>query len=453
MAYDGYFKDTKTVSPTRPRGPIKYDPTRNPNQTPIKRTTRPGPSYKPSLPDIEPRYGTAVPTTPHPVVPGIRRSTQFLRWFGPAPFDTWGYASSFRYVLEPITGKGEGGFSKPPPGWKVCGQMKGEAIGLSNGPYYDILGPPSPCELLPLGGQGRIPASTPVNSVLFYETTFVTEGGEEYGTTWGMAYKELKWNKPSFQPPDWTPQKTSSRPIVRANPVNRPWKGLPQPIGGVSPLPDVPWSRATRKASAPSMTMGPVRSYGPDPTAPGIGEDPNQGKPVAPENPHKPPPRRTKERKGKVPKWFAALSKVAWEATEAVDVVDNLFECLPKKVQKKAPKTGVTLPDAWKPGIKYTSVIDRAKHVYNNVNELDLDCAMRKLTCNHIMDMLWGRFFGSVDAAAQKAGLKGFGRAAGSMDGLNITREQQKKFDDWISANPALDSLRKSLDCENLGRS
>ena len=78
---------------------------------------------------------------------------------------------------------------------------------------------------------------------------------------------------------------------------------------------------------------------------------------------------------------------------------------------------------------------------------------MRKLACNHVMDMLWGRFFGGVDNAAQKYGLKGYGRAAGSMGGPYLSKKEKEAFDKWISDNPALDALRKSLDCENLGRS
>lgn len=378
----------------------------------------------------------------------MNRSRQYLRWFGPAVFDYWGYIDSFSYMFEPK--RIQEPQVKLPPGWESCGQLKGEMIGL--GPVFIRPGDSlNICAFVPLGGQHKptpYPYERANEAAVYFETTFTDPFVG--GTYWGAHWRP--YNVDVGDGPQIVPGGVKTGPVA----TEVPWTGLPAPRPGSRPR-TVPFDLQPDQPVAPSPVMGPTRSYGgqfdrPNPDK-GVGPLPNGDRPVAPENPHVPPGPRTKERKGKVPKWFAALSRTAWEATEAVDVVDNLFECLPKKVQKKAPKTGVTMPDAWKPGIKYTSVIDRAKHVYNNVDQLDLDCAMRKLACNHIMDMLWGRFFGGVDNAAQKAGLKGFGRAAGSSGGLNVTKEQRAAFDEWISSNPALDSIRKSLDCENLGRS
>ena len=368
----------------------------------------------------------------------------------PGGFDAWGYIDSFSYIYSPIK-QGDDGTYQVPAGWKSCGTLYGEAIPQSYGPWTPPDEPePFICNVIPIGGQHKpIPYVGQIDSYAFFETTQEI-GGNPLGTYWGFAYRVRGVG--DFWP---DPQPQSGNPVVAPTDDSQTWTGIPRPRPGSRPRP-VPWPLQPDRPTAPHPSMGPTRSYGwvagppQESGSPGV---PGPAKPWAPQNPHKPPPPRTKERKFRVPRWFAGLSKVAWEATEAVDVVENLFECLPKKVQKNVPKTGVTMPDAWRPGIKYASAIDKAKHVYNNVNELDGDCAMRKLACNHVMDMLWGRFFGGVDNAAQRYGIKGYGRASGSMSGLYLTKKEKEAFDKWISDNPALDALRKSLDCENLGRS
>lgn len=449
MAYDGYFKDTKTVVPRRPitrTSPIIKPPTPT-RRPPVPRSPPHGGFEIPMMPRRK-EIGTAVPTTPSPAYQGMPRGRQYLRWFMPSGFDQWGYINSFSYIWEP-TKVSPGGW-RIPSGWEFCGEMKGDAI--PQGPKFIAPNdPPFLCALLPIGGQHK-PSPFPEpgypdDMYYFFETTFSDPfvGGTLYGITW-RPY-------PIERGP--LPERTGSRIVSQPVSQEPAWTGIPRPRLGSKPRP-IRWRDQPHRATAPSVQMGPSRGSGQiggpgtDPWQPGT---PPTAQPWAPKNPHKPPPRRTKERKFKVPRWFAALSKVAWEATEAVDVVENLFECLPKKVQKSVKKTGVTMPDAWRPGIKYATAIDKAKHVYSNVDQIDGDCAMRKLACNHVMDMLWGRFFGGVDNAAQRYGLKGYGRAAGSMSGLYLTKKEKEAFDKWISDNPALDALRKSLDCENLGRS
>lgn len=456
MAFDGPFKNTKPVPPVRPNRPTQRQVWERQRQNVLNRRRTPprpprgSPDFSiPTMPPREPRYGTAVPTTPAPAYQGLNRGRQFLRWFMPTGFDQWGYINSFSYVFDRIGPQKEGPVTLP-SGWASCGKLEGEQIPRGPAGYTDT---PFICGLIPLGGQHKPDAwqgARAWEEIIFFETKFSDPfvGGTFNGFAYRMAGGEQR-DKP-------LPTTGGGVPIAAPDPFpEQTWIGVPRPRPGSRPVP-IPWDRQVDQPVAPDRHMGPTRGYGGEFNQPH--RDPITGRPPrsdAPpkENPHKPPPRRTKERKGKVKKWFANLAKVAWEATEAVDIVDNLFECLPKKVQKTAPKTGVTMPDAWQPGISYTSVIDRAKHVYRHHDKLDLDCAMRKLTCNHIEDMLWGRFFGGVDNAAQRAGLKGFGNAASSGSGLNVTKEQKEAFDKWISENPALDRIRKSLDCENLGRS
>lgn len=450
MAFDGFYKDTKTVRPRPSRDhrgrpykpPVKQPNPLNPAGKPRPRPAPLRPSVRPSVPTARPVYGTAVPATGK-LVSGLPRARQFLRWYRPPIFDTWGYASSFGYLLQPVLNL-PGGWTAP-AGWKMCGQLKGDAIPQGTGYWPPSWGPKdiTVCRLVPIGGQWRPTPSTSTDnrSYIFHETTGYI-GSNPIGTTHGLIWRPNNVATPG--PPVFTPGKSRYLPDLQG----KPWLGLPQPRPGVPPRP-LPYPLQPTQPVASHPAMGPSRtydSYWPNPQPPAF--DPGRGGGDN-ENPHHPPGPRVKERKGKVAKWFGQLAAGAWEVTEAVDVVDNLFECLPKKIQKKAPKTGTTLPDAWAPGIKYTTAIDRAKHVYNNVNELDLDCAMRKLTCNHIEDMIWGRFFGESDRNAQRMGLKGFGRAnRGS--GAPVSKEAKAAFDEWIKKNPALDALRKSLDCENL---
>lgn len=375
----------------------------------------------------------------------------------PSAFDSFGYIDSFSYIWNPVK-QGDEGTYEVPSGWKYCGVLTGEAIPQSYGPWTPPLEPePFICNIIPIGGQLKpIPYVGQIDSYAFWEQTAVI-GTEPFGTYWGFAYRVRGVG--DFWP---DPQPKSGAPKVAPRDDSQTWLGIPRPRYGSRTQPRASYRNQPDKPTT-DPRQGPASGYseyqwrrgrvdGPPQPGQQVGTRPPPDT-WAPTNPHKPPPPRTKERKFKVPRWFAGLSKVAWEATEAVDVVENLFECLPKKIQKKVPKTGVTLPDAWRPGIKYASATDKAKHVYNNVNELDGDCAMRKLACNHVMDMLWGRFFGGVDNAAQRYGIKGYGRASGSMSGLYLSKKEKEAFDKWISDNPALDALRKSLDCENLGRS
>lgn len=125
--------------------------------------------------------------------------------------------------------------------------------------------------------------------------------------------------------------------------------------------------------------------------------------------PSEPPGPKVKERKAKLPKWFAMLAEAAWEATEVVDLIDALFEALPEDVQASVPRTAVTSPSAWKPGIRYAGPLDRARHLYNNLHRLDIEEAVINVVINQIEDALWGRFFGGADRGFRRAGVNGYG--------------------------------------------
>ena len=121
------------------------------------------------------------------------------------------------------------------------------------------------------------------------------------------------------------------------------------------------------------------------------------------------PGRSVKERKAKIPKWLALMAHAAWESTEIVDLIDEIFKALPPEVQATAPRTAITSPTAWKPGIRYTGPLDKLRHIYNNLDRLDIEQAVLNVIMNQIEDAIWGRFFGKADQGWKRAGVNGYG--------------------------------------------
>lgn len=325
-----------------------------------------------------------------------------------------------------------------PAGWKVCG-TPAEASANWSPAGFD-----TNCAKIPLGGQQLGNSTFPGPSQVFYTPS---SNNPNVGTTRGFV----------------------SAPVVNANytgPRPEVLKTVPQ--SAVQTFPDgfeqnrralqrgVPHQLVPYAPAAPDFRLGNTRHS----QVPGFANtNPNVGNQVKPGRGNVgrgrvagPPKPGTKEKKGRIPAWFGEIAKRAWDVTEANDLADNLFECLPDAIQKKAPKTGRTHRGSWAgEGHRYTSIVDKARTVHRNLELLDLDCSFRKVSCNHITDMLWGRFFGTVDAGFQRGRVSGYSFATRG-SGADVTKESYDRFMQWIEANPALDRLLKSLDCENLGK-
>lgn len=330
-----------------------------------------------------------------------------------------------------------------PPGRSSCGSLQGVVV------RYPLEGSPGStyCASLPLNGQGfPNPNNISARGFMFFEP-YQSAGGQPRAVVNAVAWPQA--GQPGGPGP-W-PQPVNPGLIRAHDPFAPP----------VNELPRLPMRLTHYQPSAPDFRLGRTASNGERqgfvgwgnrwdvPFEPGYGGSPGNPGP----NPHKPPPPGTKEKKGKAPTWFGGLIKSAWEATEAVDLAENLFDCLSKKTRDAAPKTGRTTNSAFiGAGHAYRSAYDKGKAVYDNINDLDLDCAMRKVSCNHIMDMLWGRFFGIADAGARRGGINGIGIATRDQVG-RLDQGSVDRFKKWISDNPEIDNLVKSLDCENLGRS
>lgn len=119
-----------------------------------------------------------------------------------------------------------------------------------------------------------------------------------------------------------------------------------------------------------------------------------------------PPQKGTKERKTKAQKVMAKLFEEAMGLTEAIDLIDVLYDALPKEVRKKTPKTGVVSKTGFNPGMKYVSPWDKAKAVFTHFGELDLPKAMAGVVANHFSDKAWGHLFRMQSKGWSNLGLK-----------------------------------------------
>lgn len=126
----------------------------------------------------------------------------------------------------------------------------------------------------------------------------------------------------------------------------------------------------------------------------------------------RPPLPREKERKGEMPEWAMKVMQGVWAATEAIDAIDAIWKALPKDIRDATPKTGRTRKGALiGEGKAYSTPLDKAKHLYDNLDKLDLPEAIKNLIINHYTDALMGRFHGTVDKARRRAGGTGWGAA------------------------------------------
>lgn len=113
----------------------------------------------------------------------------------------------------------------------------------------------------------------------------------------------------------------------------------------------------------------------------------------------RPPREGEKERKGRVQKTIARMIQVAFEATEFVDLVDNIYDALPKKLRdrvEKADKGNMTPQDKMAAIYKYSDQIDLNQMAWN-------------IIANHYSDEVIGRLSAVADTELQSRGVTGFG--------------------------------------------
>lgn len=86
------------------------------------------------------------------------------------------------------------------------------------------------------------------------------------------------------------------------------------------------------------------------------------------------------------------LARFKEAMTELDDFIDNLFEALPKGIQKKLK--GRKTPQ------------DKIAHIYKNWDKMDWEQAAKNIAKNHIEDKLMGRALKAADKLSDKLGYK-----------------------------------------------
>lgn len=135
--------------------------------------------------------------------------------------------------------------------------------------------------------------------------------------------------------------------------------------------------------------------------------------PLPPVEPKSRPPRpREKERKGQVAAGVGAAVKAAFAASEGKDAVEALWDALPDHIKRSTPKTGRTRKGALiGEGQPYSTVLDKALHLFKNLKHLNLSVAARNLLINQIVDKFIGTLSAKgADKLRKQLGASGWGK-------------------------------------------
>lgn len=120
----------------------------------------------------------------------------------------------------------------------------------------------------------------------------------------------------------------------------------------------------------------------------------------------RPPPKRTKEKKSKMPAWLADMTNVAFGVTEAIDVIELMFDALPANVKRNTVPTGRTYGNARiGVGKPYLSATDKALAVWRNLGDVDMTKFVPALIQNQIIDYAVGSTSGSAGDFLKKNGV------------------------------------------------
>lgn len=192
--------------------------------------------------------------------------------------------------------------------------------------------------------------------------------------------------------------------------VKAPFIGnVPQMVGQpVTPVVADPWFLPIGQPVAPP-TRGPSPGY-PDPRPRPTPEvstgsygtpsgDPDVSPKPKPQDRPRPPRDGEKERKGRVQKTIARMVQIAFEATEFVDMVDNIYSALPKKLRNRIEKLdkGNMTPQ------------DKMAAIYKYSDQIDLNQMVWNVIANHYSDEVIGRLSAAADTELRSRGVSGFG--------------------------------------------
>ena len=355
--------------------------------------------------------------------------------------------------------------------------MHGWTIGACQGPPGGVLSSPGSSVLCGATGQGPqksapVPGATSVREFVDNGPYIPTPGWRIYtnGRNWTIASPGYRWPHPF----PWVPW--SAYPYADELPGNYvpPWID-PMATPPLAPTP-APWAppmhiiprrvdnpmrvpsertvrgpvpvRLPRPAPVPRDPDLPAPAPGPAPS-PGPGAAPAPGRPLPPDLPpsddgparpryrrkewqkgkrlprvalkhgYRVPPKGVKERKLRSPMYYHAIMRVIDTITETNDVVQAVWNALPKKRRMS---------------LGFRNPTEKAWDIYRFFHEIDLEVAIKELVANQIEDMAYGLFGKTMGKAARARG-----------DSIEAVDKVQRAL-----RNAGLDPVGELLDALNL---
>lgn len=237
---------------------------------------------------------------------------------------------------------------------------------------------------------------------------FVADGASAVGAIYRLPERYINGNQEYRRSFVWR-RVTGTAPFVMSrwmpfpiSVMNPMWDPFSLPVNAPGPRPyPLPWKMIPMRQPNPFYSPSEQTQFGPSPIR-GLSYRPNPGpdavaispgkKPVpGPSHTSTPPPRNTREKKGRMKKGMAVLLKGAYTASEAYDAIEAIWKALPAKHRTKDASGIQMLDDIW-----------------NNLGELDLDKAVLNLIANHFIDLVVGRSSAKADEFFKQTGASGW---------------------------------------------
>lgn len=279
-------------------------------------------------------------------------------------------------------------FNRGPGGWGAPGFNRGAQCAGGPGVLTQSGWWPAGSNQCP--SPAYAPVTTTGSTSLEYAYSYVNFADQH------SVFKTYYWHSPAF------------RLVRQTGTTGRPALGF-KPYTGVTTRPQFP--------VAPNPTI-PV-PFRPIFNSPDIAFEPQSptetrtkpGRPrpipPLPGPPHKPKPPGpgTKEKKVRVPPGLMAAFRAATATTEAIDLVDALWEALPPKYRKGVKKSGRTDKRArLGEGVAYSTPLDKAQHILKNWKHLNPTDAVKNILYNHFEDKVIGGLNRGADKTRDQGG-------------------------------------------------
>lgn len=195
------------------------------------------------------------------------------------------------------------------------------------------------------------------------------------------------------------------------------------------PVPVAIQTEANQLGDAPLFHITGEPSLSPSPTAPG------SPKPSpAPYRGRTPPPPGMKERKGKAWRLFELIGDAFGGATEVMDIVDAMWDALPKEYRTYSYRNGYKIKPAWD---------RRWADVYLHYDKLDIDEALKNIYANQIEDYLIGKLSQGARLPGQMPGINKFAYQKTLPDQQDALKAEEEQYADDPEYLARLRKLRR----------